>query len=43
MITNISITVFIAVWVWIISEIMNAPEYDENENPIDKNKFKKSE
>ncbi len=36
MITNIAIAIFIVLWVWIISEIMNAPEYDEDENPIEK-------
>lgn len=36
MITNILIIVFIFAWVWIITELMNAPEYDEDENPIEK-------
>jgi hypothetical protein len=36
MIINVLITIFVVVWVWIISEIMNAPEYDEDENPIEK-------
>lgn len=36
MITNILITVFVFVWVWIIHELMNAPEYDEDENSIEK-------
>jgi hypothetical protein len=36
MIINVLITIFVVVWAWIISEIMNAPEYDEDENPIEK-------
>ena len=36
MIINVLITIFVVVWVWIISEIMNAPEYDEDEIPIEK-------
>lgn len=27
---------FTIIWGWIIYELVFAPEYDENENPIDK-------
>jgi len=27
---------FVLMWSWIIYELVFAPEYDENENPIDK-------
>ena len=27
---------FVLMWSWIIYELVSAPEYDENENPIDK-------
>jgi hypothetical protein len=32
----IAAIMFLALWGWIGYEIYNAPEYDENENPIDK-------
>jgi len=27
---------FVVTWIWIAYEIITAPEYDENENPIEK-------
>lgn len=36
MITKIFIVAFVISWVFICYELMNAPEYDEDENPIEK-------
>ena len=27
---------FVITWIWIAYELLTAPEYDENENPIEK-------
>jgi hypothetical protein len=32
----IAAIMFLAIWGWILYEIYHAPEFDDNENPIDK-------
>jgi len=33
---GLALGIFLLLWIWIVFEIKNAPEYDENEMPIKK-------
>tara|TARA_B100000085_G_C18441923_1_gene471150 strand:- start:449 stop:556 length:108 start_codon:yes stop_codon:yes gene_type:complete len=33
---KITLAILVLCWVWIMYELINAPEYDENENPVKK-------